>query len=131
MTTTNGHILCIDNHASRNLAVLLLERAHYEVTTAVSVPDAVELARCEHFDLFLLNHQLAEGAGPEACDKLCEVAPRTPILPYSTVTYPYRDRPPVRCGTRAIAIQPVEVSEVAESVSRALDRRVSRAHRAG
>jgi CheY-like chemotaxis protein len=130
MTATNRRILCIDNHASRNLAVLLLERAHYEVTTAGSVPAAVELARGAHFDLFLLNHQLAEGAGAEACDELGEVAPQTPVLPYSTVTYPYRDRPAVRCGTRAAPIKPVEVSEVAGGVARVLDRRKGVAHNA-
>ena len=120
MTATNGRILCIDNHASRNLAVLLLERAHYEVATAGSVSKAVALARGAHFDLFLLNHQLAEDAGPEACDELSGVAPQTPVLPYSTVTYPFRDRPPVRCGTRASPLQPVDVSEVVGSVTRVL-----------
>ena len=131
MTATNGRILCIDNHASRNLAVLLLERAHYEVATAGSLPKAVELARGEHFDLFLLNHQLAEEAGAEACDGLSGVAPHTPVLPYSTVTYPFRDRPPVRCGTGAPPVRPVDVSEVAGGVSRVLSRRADGTRHAG
>lgn len=122
MTATQGHILCIDNHASRNLAVFLLEQAHYEVITAGSVPDAVELAQSEHFDLFLINHQLAEGTGAVACDKLSEVAPDTPILPYSTVTYPYRDRPPIRYGAHANPLKPVDVTEVATGVCRAIKR---------
>ncbi|HEX6622608.1 MAG TPA: response regulator, partial [Pyrinomonadaceae bacterium] len=81
-------VLCIDNRASRNLAVFLLKRAGFEVSTADSVMSATESARGAGFDLYLVNHKLLHGAGgAELCDRLRAATPHSPILSYSTVTY--------------------------------------------
>ena len=85
MQSLKLRILCIDNHASSNLAIYLLERAGFEVQTTNSIADAKKLARHETFDMHLLNHKLVDGSEIDSCDKLDEFIPRTPILLSSTV----------------------------------------------
>ena len=45
MQPTKQRILCIDNNASSNLAVYLLERVGYEVKMASSIADAEKSLR--------------------------------------------------------------------------------------
>ena len=75
-------ILCVDNNASSNLAIYLLERVGYEVRTASSLADAGKLVQVERFDLHLINHRLIDGLEIASCEKLHEFAPRSPILFY-------------------------------------------------
>ena len=111
-----GRVLCVDNRASRNLALFLLKRAGYEVVAANSLTEALELIGGARFDLHLVNHKLLRGAGGESYEKLSEAAPATPVLFYSTVTYPFRRR----SAHRGAGGAPVPVTEVARAVRRAL-----------
>ena len=124
MQSSKQQILCVDNHASRNLAVFLLEQAGYEVATADSVAEGLQLAQSSHFDLYLLNHRLLNGTEIELCDRLSEFRPNTPLLFYSTVTYPFRQRPVIRCGIPSHRKDLTSVSEVVKSVSRLLNTSV-------
>ena len=120
--TAKRRVLCVDNRASRNLAVFLLKRAGFEVSTADSVASATEAARGGGFDLYLVNHKLLRGSGGvELCDGLRAATPQSPILFYSTVTYPFRQREAGR--GRGGAAEPVSVTEVAGAVSEALGGR--------
>ena len=115
-------VLCIDNRASRNLAVFLLKRAGFEVSTVGSIRSATESARGAGFDLYLVNHKLLRGAGGgDLCDRLRAATPHSPILFYSTVTYPFRRREAGR--GRGGASGPISVTEVAGAVSEALGGR--------
>ena len=120
--TAGRRVLCVDNRASRNLAVFLLKRAGFEVSTAGSVTSATESARGAGFDLYLVNHKLLRAAGGgELCDRLRAATPHSPILFYSTVTYPFRRREAGR--GRGGPAEPVSVTEVAGAVSEALGGR--------
>ena len=68
MVPTQKRILCVDNNASSNLAVYLLERIGYEVKTASSLADAGKLAQVERFDLQLINHGLIDGLEIDSCE---------------------------------------------------------------
>jgi hypothetical protein len=81
------------------------------------------LSRGARFNLFLLNHKLIQGVGGELCRRLGEDAPHTPLLFYSTVTYPFRQRKTIRRDTLGGRTQPVAVTEVADVVSRTLNHK--------
>lgn len=114
MPPTKRRILCIDNHASSNWAVYLLERAGCEVRTASSFADAIDLAQREHFDLHLLNHELVDGFEVDSCDQLHKLTSRTPILFYSTVTYPYEPIKAIRCRRHGELLEPTGYGNVVQ-----------------
>ena len=122
MQPTKHRILCIDNHASSNLAVYLLERVGYEVKTASSLADAEKLAQVERFDLQLINHRLVDGLEIDSCERLHKFAPRIPILLYSTVAYQYEPIQPINCRQHRHTIAPVYVYDVVGHASRLLQK---------
>ncbi len=128
MQTNKQRVLCIDNHASSNLTAYLLERASYEVRMVSSTADGIRLARSEYFDLYLLNHKLVDGS--ETRNKLHEFAPHTPILFYSTVTYPYRQRVAASCHRYGHRGAPVSVCDVVEYASRLIGNQTNSSDRA-
>lgn len=124
MGPVQKRILCVDNNASSNLAVYLLERAGYEVISASSIADAIDLSRQVHFDLHLLNHKLV-GSEIDSCDRLQRFADRTPILFYSTVSYPYQQIQEIHCRSHGgHSLKPVNVWDVVNHVYR-LQRKAS------
>ncbi|HEY2974754.1 MAG TPA: response regulator [Pyrinomonadaceae bacterium] len=123
MAPAQQRILCVDNNASSNLAVYLLERVGYEVKTASSLADADRLAQVERFDLQLINHRLVDGLEIDSCEKLYEFAPRSPILFYSTVAYPYEQIQPIHCRQHHHTMAPVYVYDVVGHVSRLLQKK--------
>ena len=122
MVRAQQRILCVDNNASSNLAAYLLERVGYEVKIASSLADAGKLAQVERFDLQLINHRLADGLEIDSCEKLNKFAPRSPILFYSTVTYPYEQIQPIVCRQHHHTMAPVYVYDVVGAASRLLQK---------
>lgn len=116
-------ILCIDNNASRNLAIYLLQRAGYEVRESNSIAAGVTLARSdEPFDLYLLNHKLVDGSAIDSCDSYHEFSLNTPILFYSTVLYPYQQSG-IACRLHNHTVEPIAVSEVVGHASSLITNR--------
>lgn len=113
-------ILCVDNNASSNLAIYLLERVGYEVKTASSLADAGKLVQVERFDLHLINHRLIDGLEIASCERLHKFAPRSPMLFYSTVTYPYEQIQPIHCRQHHHEMAPVYIYDVVGHASRLL-----------
>ena len=127
MHTAQERILCIDNHASRDLAIYLLERVGFEVSTAGSIADGLRLARAEPFDLYLLNHELWEGLEIDSCEELRESVPRAPIRFYSTVLYPYQQIRPIHCRLHDHMMKPVNACDVVRFVCRLIEEKKQRA----
>jgi DNA-binding NtrC family response regulator len=124
MQPARQRILCIDNRASRNLAVYLLERADCEVEATSSIADAIKLAQVGRFDLHLLNHKLVGGSEVDSCEKLHEFAPSAPILFYSTVLYPYHQIRAIHCRLHNHMLEPVNVCEVVRCALRLIKKEV-------
>lgn len=123
MPPTKQRILCIDNHASSNLAVYLLERVGYEVKTASSLSDACKLSEAERFDLQLINHELMDGLEIDSCERLHKYAPRTPIIFYSTVAYPYEPIQPINCRQHRHTMAPIYVYDLVGHASQMLQKK--------
>src|SRR5687768_1963365 len=77
-------ILCVDDHADTSeMLTVLLSSEDYEVVTAVSMEEALDLARGEKFDLYVLDKHLPDGSGLDLCRKLNEVTPDVPCMFYT------------------------------------------------
>jgi len=124
MQPTKQRILCIDNNASSNLAVYLLERVGYEVKMASSIADAEKITQVERFDLRLINHRLIDGLEIDSCERLDRFSPRIPILFYSTVAYPYEPIQPIHCRQHRHSLAPVYVYDVVGHASQLLKKKM-------
>jgi DNA-binding NtrC family response regulator len=122
MPSAQKRILCIDNNASSNLAVYLLERVGYEVKMASSIADAEKITKVERFEVRLINHRLIDGLEIDSCERLDRFSPRIPILFYSTVAYPYEPIQPIHCRQHRHSMAPVYVYDVVGPVSRLLQK---------
>src|SRR5712691_5311800 len=80
-------LLTEDEPDTLDLLEIILTHARCEVVRADNPYQALELARTEMFDLFLLDNWMADMSGVELCRKLCELARKTPILFYSGAAY--------------------------------------------
>ena len=115
-------VLCIDSNASRNLAVYLLERAGFEVITTSVMAEAADMALNQHFDLHVLNHKLVDELEIESCEKLHEFQVPTPMLLYSTVSYPYSPIQPIHCRSHNHLLEPVNVCDVVDHAFRTMTK---------
>jgi len=111
-------VLCIDNHASSNLASFLLRRCGYEVNCVKSIQDALDLVDRSSFEVYLINDELACGPGKELLNKVKEAMAATHVLFYSTLIYPFSPRSADQSGSTAAT--PVPVTEVASAVNRTI-----------
>jgi len=81
-------ILYIDDHedSSEMLKILLADEA-YEVRSAVSIKEALQLVTIEKFDLYVLDRNLPDGSGLELCAMLSKATPGVPCIFYSGDAY--------------------------------------------
>lgn len=122
MRKANNRLLIVDNRDSRNLVIYLLQQAGYQVTKVNSIADAISLARIESFSLMLFNHKMLNKESVQPCGKLLRLTPRVPMLFYSSVAYPYRERETISLRVGGSRIKIISGSEVVEEVSRLLSQ---------
>ena len=68
MSRAKCRVLCIDDHADTSeMLKLLLSQEDYEVVTALSCAQALQLAQTGNFDLYVLDRRLPDGSGLQLC----------------------------------------------------------------
>jgi DNA-binding response OmpR family regulator len=83
--SSQKRILCVeDDRSTYELIALLL--SDYEVIMAGNKADALRLASCENFDLYILDYHLPDGFGAEISGYIRASDPQTPII-FSTSDY--------------------------------------------
>jgi|ERR1051326_1077826 CheY-like chemotaxis protein len=99
-------ILSVDDHDDTvRLLQVLLSSQGYEVSSAVSVAEGLELAKKKVFDLYLLDLWFADGTGKELCARIREFDEETPILFFSG-THPKAQREAMDCGAQGFVMKP-------------------------
>jgi two-component system OmpR family response regulator len=97
----------------------LLGYSDYEVLTARSIEDALNLIKSGHFDLYVLDKRLPDGSGLDLCRKLSAVTPDSPIIFYSGDAYALHREEGLCAGAEAYVPKP-HVDELIETVQRLL-----------
>ncbi len=107
MSDTKCRILCIDDHHdSAEMLSMLLAEEDYEVVMAASIKEALELARKESFDLYVLDRRLPDGTGIELCMKLGQVTPGVPCIFYTGDAYELHRQQAMAAGAEAYVSKP-------------------------
>ena len=115
------HILVVEDEAGvRELAVLLLTEAGYEVTAVASAEEGLRSARARTPDLLLSDVVMADASGGELALRLRAEAPGLPILLMSGYTDDVVARHLVREQRLAFLEKPFTRGTLLEAVGAAL-----------
>ena len=120
MSTTKCRILYVDDHDdSAEMLKLLLAPMDYEVVAAGTLDEALELARTQQFDLYVLDKRLPDGSGLELCKQLHKMSPTVPCIFYTGDAYEVHRREAEEAGADAYIPKP-DVDALLETVQKFL-----------
>lgn len=120
MSPIKCRVLCIDDHEDTSeMMQLILSQEDYEVVTAVSVQEALQLATASEFDLYVLDRHLPDGSGLELCQKLTQVTPGVPCIFYSGDAYDIQRSEAFAAGADDYVAKP-DIDGLIESVRQLL-----------
>ena len=121
MQLTKRHILCVDAHEDICFMLsTLLQGSDYKITTTRRIDHALEHARNERFDLFIIGRWFLDGTGLELCQKIREFDSGTPIIFYSADANEADRQEALGAGAQAYLIEGGDISEIVETVNRFL-----------
>jgi DNA-binding response OmpR family regulator len=119
MKPSSGHVFYIeDDEDTRELVKYALGMNNYKVIAGSNWEDALQLARTNHFDLYLIDNWMTEGSGIELCRKLREFDTGTPILFYSGVARERDKQEAFAAGAQGYLVKPASPDELMIEVSR-------------
>ena len=125
MNITKGRILCTEDDAdNRQLIDWVLTDWGFEVTCAESAEYALELAKAQPFDLFLVDGQMQGLSGTEFTKKLRESDIDAPILFYSGASHESDKEAARLAGAQGYLVKPVDneslIGEVVRLIAESL-----------
>lgn len=122
MATRKGRILCTEDDAdTRELIVFVLTEGGFDVDCTDTAAEAIDRAKSEPFDLYLVDNWMPGLSGPELTRKLREFDVKTPILFYSAAAFESDKENARLAGAQGYLVKPVEFSELTSEVARLID----------
>jgi DNA-binding response OmpR family regulator len=116
MPQVQCRILCIDDHDDTSeMLKLILSNEDYEVVTARTGEEAMQVARTSEFDLYVLDKHLPDRNGLELCSELNLITPSVPCLFYSGDAYAIHRSEALAAGAHAYVVKP-DIDGLIESV---------------
>ena len=117
-----GRILCTEDDAdTRELIILTLRFAGYDVKCTDSAEEAIDLLTKEKFGLCLLDNWLPGTSGVEICKKIRQFDAKIPILFYSGAGYDTDKQRAFKAGAQGYLVKPVEPDDLLGEVSRLIN----------
>jgi DNA-binding response OmpR family regulator len=116
-------ILCIDDHDDTSeMLGLILSHEDYEVVTARTAEEALQLAEVGQFDLYVLDKNLPDRNGLDLCAELNLVTPGVPCMFYSGDAYAVHRSEALAAGAHAYVVKP-DIDGLIETVRKILSER--------
>ena len=113
-------ILYVDDHDdSAEMLKLILADADYEVETASSMEQALQMARQSEFDLYVLDKRLPDGSGLDLVKRLNALTPNVPCVFYTGDAYEIHREEALAAGADAYVPKP-DIEKLIETVNRFL-----------
>jgi CheY-like chemotaxis protein len=106
-----------DDEDSGFMLSTLLGFAGIDISLARTIKEAVESARINHFDLYLLDSRFPDGSGFDLCRLLREVNSKTPVVFYAGDAGLSYKKEGMTAGAIAYLVKP-EVDTVASTIFR-------------
>jgi DNA-binding response OmpR family regulator len=110
-------ILCVDDDEDVCLMITnLLGFIGYQVTTAQTVPDALNSIRDDTFDLYLIDNWLPGGSGIDVCRMIRANYPKVAIVFYSAAAFEEDRRRAIEAGADAYFVKPTELNKLVDAI---------------
>jgi DNA-binding response OmpR family regulator len=107
MHPAKRRILCVDDDEDTCFMLThLLKQENYEIKTVGTVSEALEMARSESFNLYILDEWFPREAGVGLCRKIREFDPHTPIIFYSGAAFDSDRTEALHAGAQAFVAKP-------------------------
>jgi CheY-like chemotaxis protein len=120
MRPTKCRILYVDDHEDTSYMLThLLGQSDYEVVTASSMSEALDLIGSEKFDLYVLDKRLPDGSGLDLCRKLNKTTPDVPVIFYTGDAYALHREEGLCAGAEAYVAKP-NIDELVATVNECL-----------
>lgn len=122
MHSPKPRILCTEyDPDSREMLIYFLTNAGYDVDCIDSPADAIERAKNESFDLFLVDNWMRGMKGPELTRAIREFNRTTPILFYSGAAYESDKQAARDAGAQGYLVKPEGVFNLVAEVARLIE----------
>jgi DNA-binding response OmpR family regulator len=108
---------------------LVLSYHNCDVITAETPLQAIELARAESFDLYLLDSWIPGLSGTDICKALRLFDSETPILFYSGAAFPKDKAEAYASGAQGYLVKPADPDELVTEVFRVISESRRRTNR--
>ena len=119
MRYTRGRILCTeDDIDTRELIDLVLTQYGYEVVCSASNVQAIDLAKTQKFDLYLVDNWMPGLSGTELTEKLRQFDLKTPVLFYSGAAYEADREAARKSGAQGYLVKPADGDQLISEVTR-------------
>jgi len=123
MSEIKCRILYVDDHEdSSEMFKLVLSESDYEVHTAQTMDEAIQIAKTHDFDLYVLDKRLPDGSGMDLCRVLNQLTPGVPCIFYSGDAYEIQRQEALAAGADAYIPKP-DVEALIETVHKLLSER--------
>ena len=123
MSEPKCRILYVDDHEdSAEMFRLLVSSPDYDVQTAQTVAEALELAKSRSFDLYVLDKRLPDGSGMDLCIMLNALTPGVPCIFYTGDAYEIHRQQAIVAGATAYVPKP-DVEALIDTVHKILSER--------
>lgn len=107
MSGSQCRVLYVDDHEdSAEMLKLVLAESDYEVQSARSVQQALEMASQVSFDLYVVDKRLPDGSGLELLQQFNEITPNVPCIVYTGDVYEIHREQAMAAGADAYVCKP-------------------------
>ncbi len=128
LLASKGRILCTEEDPdSRDMIVVMLETAGYEVVCPIDSTLALHLAEHQHFDLCLLDNWANGLTGVQLTEKIRIFDESVPILFYSGVCTETERQKALTAGAQAYLRKPDGIGYLVEEMDRLIQQRLDNA----
>ena len=111
MSSPRHHVLCVEDDPD-TCEVLSEAFPDLAFTFAHSLEGGLKLARCERFDLFLLDNWLPDGSGVDLCREIRMFDVGTPIVFLSAAAYSHDHEEAMAAGATAYFDKPIDLDQL-------------------
>ena len=113
-TAGRKSILVAEDNDSNYLLVSALLKKDYDLTRAADGVEAVEMYRCGHFDMILMDIRMPRMTGLEATQEIRKTDPDIPIVAVTAYAFESNREEILRAGCNRVVTKPINKAKLTE-----------------